>query len=373
MRLLENEEERDFREEIREIFRKILPAEIADRRQRGQDPLPDEERELQAALDAHQLGAPSWPVAFGGRDWSPAQQHIFDIEYGLADMPDVCVMGVSLAGPIICEYGTSEQKAFFLPAIRSGKLLFCQGFSEPDAGSDLASLKTFAKRTASGYIVNGSKIWTSLAHYSDYIFCLVRTSREGKPQSGLSMLLIPMNTPGITVTPIETIDAHHHVNQVFLDNVEVPFSSLLGEENKGWTYAKFLLDHEKTFNARIGRLARIKERMIEAVAVTPSPNLRLRVARLVAQIEAFEITVLRARQADGSDPDDMIQVAALKITGSELMNEAFHLMLELAPPLSDGRRDPAWRQQDVYWRASTIFGGTNDIQRGVVWRSIASR
>jgi alkylation response protein AidB-like acyl-CoA dehydrogenase len=267
-------EETKFRDEVREFFRTAQPASIRKKMELGQRLSKDDIVTWQRILNAKGWAVPSWPVEWGGTGWGPVKTYIFKEEMQLAPAPDPLGFNVSMVGPVLIAFGSDAQKKHFLPKVANCDYWFCQGFSEPGAGSDLASLRTSAKRDGDHYIVNGQKIWTSRAQHADWMFCLVRTKSEGKPQTGISYLLIDVKTPGLTIRPIYTIDGEHHFNEVFFDNVRVPAENLVGEENKGWSYAKYLLGHERVGIARVGaskyRLQRAKA-LAESVYVGDIP------------------------------------------------------------------------------------------------------
>ncbi|MGH8240383.1 MAG: acyl-CoA dehydrogenase family protein, partial [Steroidobacteraceae bacterium] len=246
-------EELAFRDEVRAFLREQLPADIAQRIKSGLSIRADDYRRWQAILHGKGWGAPTWPKQFGGTGWTPVQLHIFDEESAAAGAPRTIPFGLKMVGPVIMAFGNPTQQQRWLPRIVSGADWWCQGYSEPGAGSDLASLKTRAERQGDHYVVSGQKTWNTLGQYADWIFCLVRTDPNApKQQQGISFLLIDMKTPGITVRPIITMEGAHEVNEVWLENVKVPVENRIGEENKGWTYAKFLLGHERTNIAGVG-------------------------------------------------------------------------------------------------------------------------
>ncbi|WP_299106791.1 acyl-CoA dehydrogenase family protein [uncultured Bradyrhizobium sp.] len=291
-------EERAFEQEVRDYIASSLTPEM--KRATALTPSvfsdPDIGMAWQRALHKKGWGAPGWPVEHGGPDWTPAQRWIFEAECARAGVPNVNVMGVKMVGPVIIGFGSPEQQNFYLPRILSGEDYWCQGYSEPGSGSDLASLKTRAERQGNSYVVNGQKTWTTLGQYGEWIFCLVRTSNEGKPQTGISFLLIDMKSPGITVRPIKLLDGECEVNEVLFDNVEVPAENLVGEENKGWNYAKFLLAHERTNIADVNRAKRELERLkriAKAEGVWEDMRFRDEIAKLEVDVIALEMMVLR--------------------------------------------------------------------------------
>jgi pimeloyl-CoA dehydrogenase large subunit len=386
-------EEIAFRDELRRFFRTEIPAEIRRKVGEGRHLSREDIVTSQRILHAHGLATPNWPVEWGGKDWSPVQRYIFTEELQRAAVPLPLQFNVYMVGPVIAAFGSEEQKKRFLPATASLDIWWCQGFSEPGAGSDLASLRTRAEKRDGKYIVSGQKAWTTLGQYADWIFCLVRTDREAKKQRGISFLLIDMKSPGITLRPVVTIDGSHEVNEVFFDEVEVPAENLVGEENKGWDYAKFLLANERTGIARIGmskqRIARAKrlarETQAEGGTLWDDPALRRRVAAIEVELKALEITQMRVvaaqrtRDADKPDPASSI----LKIKGSELQQATTELLLDIAGPYAqaapehdaeDGRNEPSLVADGMdavaplYFNARkvSIYGGSNEIQRNII-------
>jgi pimeloyl-CoA dehydrogenase large subunit len=341
---------------------------------------------------------PHWPVEWGGTGWSPVQLYIFRDELQQTPAPEPLPFGANMVGPVIYTFGNEAQKRRFLPRIANLDDWWCQGFSEPGSGSDLASLRTTARRDGDHYVVNGQKTWTTLAQHADWIFCLVRTDPAAKKQEGISFLLIDMRSPGVTVRPIETIDGGHEINEVFLDEVRVPAENLVGEENKGWDYAKFLLGNERIGIARIGiskaRLRRIRElAAVERAGDRPiidDPRFREKLAALEVELKALEMTQLRVlsaeRHRDRGRPDPASSV--LKIKGSEIQQATTELLLEVVGPYAlpfgpehedDERRNepavgPAFaaRAAPTYfnWRKISIYGGSNEIQKNIIAKAI---
>lgn len=338
-----------------------------------------------------------WPEKYGGMGWTPTQKYIFEKELALADAPFTAVMGVKLLGPIICQYGTEKQKKEILPRIISGEHFWCQGFSEPGAGSDLASLKTKAERQGDKYIINGSKIWTTFAHHATHMFCLVRTNNQGAKQEGISFLLIDMRQPGIEVRPIIGIAGDHEVNEVFFDNAETHVDNLVGEEGKGWGVAKFLLDNERRGTARAPKLladiVRVRNMALETMAgcqgtlqVDPYFIREINELELEARaLEILELSVLNDLSSGsfnrgkssvskliGSNLRQKVDTAALKVAGYGGMQ------LETARPLYGNKAPEPVHNKEAQLaaptylnsRAWTIFGGTNEIQKTVIARSI---
>ncbi len=286
-------------------------------------------------------GAGMWPSRFGGADWSVVQQHIFEEECATAGAPPQIPFAVKMVAPVLMTFGSAAQQDYFLPRIISGEHWWCQGYSEPGSGSDLASLRMGAVRDGDQYVVNGQKTWNTLGQYADWIFCLVRTSSEGRPQEGISFLLIDMKSPGITVRPIITLDGEHEINDIFFDNVQVPVENRVGEENKGWTYAKFLLGHERTNNAGIGNCKRHLTRLKQMATrerdngrpLIEDARFRDRIARVELELMALEITNLRVLSAIATEsraPGP--EVSLLKIKGSEIIQELAELQMHALGP-----------------------------------------
>ena len=328
----------------------------------------------------------AWPKQFGGPGWNATQRHLFEEECALAGAPRVVPFGPVMVAPVIMAFGSAEQQQRHLPGIMSGEVWWSQGYSEPGAGSDLASVKTRAVREGDKYIVNGQKTWTTLGQHGDWIFCLVRTSTEGKPQTGISFLLIDMKSPGVTVRPIITLDGEHEVNEVWFDNVEVPAENLVGEENKGWTYAKFLLAHERTGIADVNRAKRELERLkriAKAENVYADGRFRDEIARLEVDIVALEMMVLRVIAGEKSGKLPLDVAGLLKIRGSEIQQRYSELMMLAAGPYSlpfvHDAMEAGWQGDHAgaahcaplagtYFnmRKTTIYGGSNEVQRNIV-------
>jgi pimeloyl-CoA dehydrogenase large subunit len=384
-----------FRDEIRAFFRSALPDSIHRKMIDGHHPSKEDLVTWSRILNAKGWAVPHWPVEWGGTGWSPVKQYIFREELQKTPAPEPLGFGVNMVGPVIYTFGNEEQKQRFLPRIANLDDWWCQGFSEPGAGSDLASLKTAAKRDGNVYIVNGQKTWTTLAQHADWIFCLVRTDPTVKKQEGISFLLIDMKTPGVTVRPIQTIDGDHEVNEVFFDDVRVPVENLVGQENKGWDYAKFLLSNERVGIARIGiskaRLRRVRElASLERVGDVPlieTPRFREKLAAVEVELKALEMTQLRVVAAEGrrekGKPDPASSI--LKIKGSEIQQATTELLMEVVGPFAlpyhpeeEGRNEPIdgpdWASTvaPTYfnWRKVSIYGGSNEIQKNIIAKAI---
>ena len=385
-------EDSAFRMEVRQFFKDNLPREMQHHMELGYfPPNPVDRKAFHRVLYKKGWSAPHWPVKYGGTGWSPIRQHIFEEESNNADAPYVSLSSSRLVAPVVIEFGNDEQKERFLPPILRGDVQWCQGFSEPNAGSDLASLKTTAKRDGDHYIVNGSKIWTSEAHHADWGFFLVRTNSEVKAQHGISFLLIDMKSPGITIRPIIMISGSHTVNQVFLDNVKVPANNIVGEENKGWGYGKFLLGNERTASAFIYYSRRELERarayakkeLIDGKPLLEHPHWARRLAQLDIELSALEYSVIRILTLEKNKNDSMAVTSALKIRGSELQQKVPELAADVLGPRAlrylDGDVNalaelaglwpdyvPGRIHAALHSRAYTIYGGSMQVQKGII-------
>jgi alkylation response protein AidB-like acyl-CoA dehydrogenase len=384
MRLELSPENAAFREEMRTFFTTAVPREIRDAVAARRELTKDQIVESQRILNAAGLAVPGWPVEWGGRDWTPLQRHIWHEEMQRACVPLPLAFNASMVGPVIAAFGSQEQKERFLPATANLDIWWSQGFSEPDAGSDLASLRTTAVRDGDVYVVNGQKTWTTLGQYGDWIFNLVRTDPDApKRQQGISFLLVDMRSPGVTVRPIELIDGGHEVNEVFFEDVRVPVENLVGEENKGWDYAKFLLGNERVGVAPVGSIKRVlaatKEHASTAgpggTSLLDDPLFAARVVELENELLALELTALRvvAHSADGK-PHPASSV--LKLKGSELQQAVSELVVDLGGPasLASGAGDGSdleewWRRATPAYlnlRKASIYGGSNEVQRQII-------
>ena len=381
-----------FREEVRAFLSTRLPADLAGSQHGVRSPREDIVR-WQGILNAHGWGAPYWEKEHGGTGWTPEQRLAFDEECVAAGAPTQDVFGQRLLGPVLNHFASGQQKAEHLPHIFAGTRLWCQGFSEPGSGSDLASLRTHAERDGDHYVVNGQKIWTSYAHEADWIFMLVRTETSVKKQAGISFLLVDMKTPGITVRPIMTIDGCHHLNETFFDNVRVPVANCVGDEGAGWNITKFLLNNEHAGTADLPALVRF-QKQLRALATTlrvdgqpliRQPAFALRLARLEAELQAVSMTVQRvaALERDHS-PAAHVMGSMLKIRGTELQQKMSEFLVEslgdygaIAYPASETAQiwplplpaldfSPGIASEMFFRRASTIYGGTSEVQRGII-------
>ncbi|MFC9893970.1 acyl-CoA dehydrogenase family protein [Nocardia sp. NPDC127579] len=376
-----------FRDELRQFYRTEIPAEIRERVRYGRELSKEHIVTAHKILNDHGLAVPNWPVEWGGKDWTPMQRHIWQDEMQLASVPEPLTFNAQMVGPVIAHFGSQEIKERFLPPTAALDIWWCQGFSEPDAGSDLASLRTTAVRDGDSYIVNGQKIWTTLGQYADWIFCLVRTDPNApKKQAGISFLLFDVKSPGVTMRPIKLIDGGFEVNEVFFENVRVPADQLVGQENMGWTYAKFLLGNERTGITGVGRtkvkigVAKEYARTTKAGAGTllEDPLFAARVAELENELLALELTQLRVvSNSEEGKPNPASSV--LKLRGSELQQAATELLLDIAGPdaLPVDAADiasPEWAQHTgpgyLNYRKTTIYGGSSEVQRSIISSTI---
>ena len=394
MEIALSKEDIAFAEKMRSFFTTKIPAEVRAKGERGEPLTREDFVTTQRILNEHGLAVPHWPVEWGGQDWTPVQRHLWAEELALAHVPPPLAFNAAMVGPVIATFGSEELKQRFLPKTASLEIWWCQGFSEPNAGSDLASLKTTAVRDGDEYVVNGQKTWTTLAQYADWIFALVRTDPEAKKQQGISFLLIDMNTPGVTVRPIHLIDGGYEVNEVFFDNVRVPVDQLVGEENRGWDYAKFLLGNERTANAGTGviktRIIRLKQIAAETTAngrpILDDPLFRARLTRLEVETTALEMSVMRVLANESKHPGKPDPVSSvLKLRGSELQQEATELLMDVLGPAALAYRESADVPEGFAalpngaidampryfnWRKASIYAGSNEVQRTIIAKAI---
>ena len=382
-----------FRKEVRAFIAESIPPEVRGKK-RNEYGGKEDFLAWHRALYKKGWVAPGWPKQYGGTGWTSTQKYIFGEECAHADTPMTLPFGLAMVGPVIYTFGNEEQKKEFLPKILSGEHWWCQGYSEPGSGSDLASLKTTAVREGDHYIVNGQKTWTTLAQYADWIFCLVRTDAKAKQQEGISFLLIDMKTPGVTVRPIITMDGAHEVNEVFLDNVKVPVKNLIGKENEGWTYAKFLLGHERAGIAGVARSKRGVERLKQIAEaeqdggkpLLENPDFARNIAELQIDLLALEFTELRtlARESKGGHGPE---ASILKIKGTDIQQRLTELTLEAISYYANPYRpfahdkmtneyvpgpDYAHGAAQNYFltRRTTIYGGSSEIQRNIIAKMV---
>ena len=392
-------EEEAFRAEVQAFLQEKLPARIATKVKAGQRLTKEDQEEWHAILNARGWLANHWPEQYGGPGWGAVEKFIFDNECAVAGGPRIVPFGVNMLGPVLIKYGNEAQKQYWLPRILSGADWWCQGYSEPGSGSDLASVKTTAVRgvDAQGdhYIVNGQKTWTTQGQHANMIFCLVRTDREARPQSGISFLLVDMNTPGVEVRPIRTLDGDREVNEVFFTDVRVPAENLVGEENKGWTYAKFLLTYERTGIAGVGfSVASLEKLKVVASKVqrngrplAQDPQFAARMAKVEIDLENMKTTNLRviAAVAHGSVPG--AESSMLKIRGTEIRQEILSLIRRAMGPYAlpfieaaqyegyadapVGPKEAATAAANYFnYRKLSIFGGSNEIQKNIISKMI---
>ena len=383
MQLALTPDEAAFRDELRTFYTTKIPADLREKTRQGLPLGRDDFITCHKILNDHGMAVPNWPVEWGGKDWTPAQHQIWLDEMQLASVPEPLNFNVKMVGPVIAEFGSQEIKQRFLPPTASLDIWWCQGFSEPEAGSDLASLRATALRDGDSYVVNGQKTWTTLGQYADWIFCLVRTDPQApKKQAGISFLLIDLDTPGITMRPIKLIDGSFEVNEVVFEDVRVPADQLVGEENQGWTYAKFLLGNERTGIAGVGRtkvrLAEVKQCAADT-GLLDDPLFAARLAEAENELLALELTQMRVASgsADGK-PNPASSV--LKLRGSVLQQTATELLVEVAGPdalpfdAGDEIASPEWAQGSapryLNYRKTSIYGGSNEVQRNIIASTI---
>lgn len=384
-----------FREEVAAFVAEKLPPDIKKKMDLGQKLSRDDHIRWQKALYERGWFAPGWPEEHGGTGWDPVKRYVFEETMGELGTPRLIPFGVAMVAPVIIAFGTEEQKQRHLPSILSSDIWWCQGYSEPGAGSDLASLKTRAVRDGDHYVVNGQKTWTTLAQYADWIFCLVRTDPDVKKQEGISFLLIDMSTPGVEVKPIITLDGGQEVNEVYFDDVRVPVENLVGEENKGWTVAKFLLGHERTNIADVGRsknqLERLKEiaaaETIDGQPLIEDRNFRDKIAQVEIDLMALDMTLLRYVSAESAGKPPGPEASLLKVKGTLVQQAITELLVEAvgyyANPYLPETMDPGWNEAPVgpeyattlapyyfNWRKASIYGGSNEVQRGILSKMV---
>lgn len=394
MDLQETTADRAFRDEVRVFIAVNLPSDLKDKSDAGQRMTVEDGQRWHKILARHGWGAPGWPKEIGGCGWDHARQYICEEEFALAGCPPLSPFAIKMVGPVIAAFGTPEQKARFLPAAVNGEHLWCQGYSEPNAGSDLATLRTMAVREGDKYVVNGVKIWNSYGHKADWMFALVRTSTDGKPQEGISVLLINMKSKGVSHRPIITIDGSHILNEVRFDNVEVPADNRIGEENKGWTYAKYLLGNERALIAQIAQSTKLvkqikKVGLQELTGGSPlidEGDFRGKLAAIEVELEALRVTNQRVlfESKTGSAGNGG---AILKSKGTFISQALSELLLEAVgyygSPWQMEAFDPGWNQPPVgpgyaknamplycRQRANTIEGGSEEIQKNVIAKQV---
>jgi alkylation response protein AidB-like acyl-CoA dehydrogenase len=388
-------EDAAFRDEVRDFIRTNLPPELKRKSEIGQELDKADILRWHKILFERGWAAPNWPKEHGGPGWSPMRKHIFDDELAAASAPQAMPFGLSMIGPLIIKFGSDEQKKHYLPRIVAGEDWWCQGYSEPGAGSDLASLKTKAVRDGDHYVVNGAKTWTTLAHFANMMFCLVRTSDTGKRQQGITFLLIDMTSPGISVRPIITMEGGHEVNEVFFDDVRVPVENRVGEEDNGWTYAKVLLGFERTGIAAIGRSKKLLGKVRDIAAREPmgegtladDPDFRLKIAETEVDLLALESVVMKVLAAEGTGKEVGPEASLLKIKATEIQQSISELLFEAvgnyAHPFVPESLEAGWNENPIgpdyaaslapqyfNWRKRSIYGGTNEIQKNIIAKRV---
>jgi pimeloyl-CoA dehydrogenase len=368
-----------FRDQVRAFIQERLPDEIRERLRRGHPPRKQDTVTWQRILHERGWAAPHWPRQFGGAELSQMERLILMDELYRAPAPLPQVFNITMLGPVLMKFGTPEQQAHFLPKLARLDLWFCQGFSEPGSGSDLASLRTSARREGDDYVVNGQKIWTTTAHVADWVFALVRTASDVRAQEGISFLLIDLRSPGITIRPIVSIDGDHHLNEVFFDNVRVPVAQRVGPENKGWDCAKFLLGNERTGIANVGlcreRLGYAREL---ASQLPPDPALQAEMASLDAEVRALELTNWRFLLTESAQRELPAFASILKLKGTELQQAIQALLARLdglggleqhQGPNLHPRHGPL-APRYFYSRAASIYGGTSEVQKDILAKTL---
>ncbi len=384
-----------FRAEVRSFCDEKLPAGLKHKVMNNLLIEKEDYVQYLKLLHAQGWSVGHWPKDYGGCDWTPLQRFIFEEETSMAGAPWLIPFGVNYVGPILYTYGTQAQKDRFLPPIRSTDEWWAQGYSEPGAGSDLAGLRTRARREGDHYVVSGQKIWTTYVQWADWIFCLVRTTQEDRPQKGISFLLIDMKSPGITVRPIRTMDGYRHVNEVFFDEVRVPCENLVGEEGAGWGYGKVLLANERVLVAELGRSTR-QMRRLEAMAsqtlrqgrpLAEDPAFALRLSELKLRLHVLRATCYQAVADAMTGAAPGAEASLMKIRGSELQQDIAEAMLDVLGPAGmvfdpaaaqgEGHLPPAGPfeatgilRDHLHGRATTIYGGSNEIQRNIISKSV---
>jgi len=389
-----NDEEKAFREEVRTFLQEKLSERLSNKVKLGKRLTRDDMVEWHETLNEKGWLAINWPVEHGGTGWSAVQKHIFDEECWAAGAPRTVPFGLNMLAPVLMKFGSEQQKSHYLPRILDGTDWWCQGYSEPGAGSDLASLRTSAVRDGDHYIVNGQKTWTTLGQYADWIFCLVRTSTEGKRQEGISFLLIDMNSPGVEVRPIILLDGEHEVNEIWFDNVKVPVANLVGEENKGWTYAKYLLTHERTGTANIGNSNAALEKLKRIASdqkkggrpLADDPYFAARMAKVEIDLNALKTTNLRilvdADNGAAAGPESSMLKVKGTLIRQELNDLARRALGPYALPFSSEAMEEGYNEEPVgpdyansiaakYFnnRKMSIYAGSNEIQREIITKT----
>ncbi len=395
MELKLSPQEKEFRENIRKFMENSLPEEIRYKVEMGLKLEKDDYVTWQKIVGERGWLAPGWPKEYGGTGWSPIERHIFNEEMALASAPRIQPFGVNMVGPVIIAFGNETQKQYYLPRILSSEDWWCQGYSEPGSGSDLAALNTRAIRDGDYYIVNGAKTWTSFAQHADMMFCLVRTSTEGKKQAGISFLLIDMKSPGIEVRPIITMDGGDEINDVLFEDVRVPITKLVGEENHGWEYAKFLLGHERTWTADIGasrkQIKKVREiaskELVDGKPLIEDPTFQIKISEVEIELLALESVLMQVLEGESAGKSPGPEASLLKLRGTEIQQEITELLFEAignyAHPFVKEALDAGWNEESIgpdyaasiapryfNYRKTTIYGGSSEIQKNIIAKAV---
>ena len=395
MELKLSSQEKEFREDIRKFMENSLPEEIRHKVEMGLKLEKDDYVIWQKIVGERGWLAPGWPKEYGGTGWSPIERHIYNEEMALASAPRIMPFGVNMVGPVIIAFGNETQKQYYLPRILSSEDWWCQGYSESGSGSDLAALNTRATRDGDHYIVNGAKTWTSFAQYADMMFCLVRTSTEGKKQAGISFLLIDMKSSGIEVRPIITMDGGDEINDVLFEDVRVPITNLVGEENHGWEYAKFLLGHERTWTADIGasrkQIKKVREiaskELVDGKPLLEDPTFQIKISEVEIELLALESVLMQVLEAESAGKPPGPEASLLKLRGTEIQQEITELLFEAignyAHPFVKEALDAGWNEEPIgpdyaasiapryfNYRKTTIYGGSSEIQKNIIAKAV---
>ena len=395
MELKLSSQEKEFREDIRKFMGNSLPEEIRHKVEMGLKLEKDDYVIWQKIVGERGWLAPGWPKEYGGTGWSPIERHIYNEEMALASAPRIMPFGVNMVGPVIIAFGNETQKQYYLPRILSSEDWWCQGYSESGSGSDLAALNTRATRDGDHYIVNGAKTWTSFAQYADMMFCLVRTSTEGKKQAGISFLLIDMKSSGIEVRPIITMDGGDEINDVLFEDVRVPITNLVGEENHGWEYAKFLLGHERTWTADIGasrkQIKKVREiaskELVDGKPLLEDPTFQIKISEVEIELLALESVLMQVLEAESAGKPPGPEASLLKFRGTEIQQEITELLFEAignyAHPFVKEALDAGWNEEPIgpdyaasiapryfNYRKTTIYGGSSEIQKNIIAKAV---
>lgn len=388
-----SKEDEAFREEVRSFLTENLPVNVAHKVLNGHHVNREEIMAWHRALFKKGWITPNWPESWGGPGWSTNQKYIYDEEASLAGAPRLIMFGITMCGPVLMRFGTDKQKDYFLPKIASGEIIFCQGYSEPGSGSDLASLKMKAERNGDDFVLNGQKTWTTSAHMADWIFCLVRTSNTGKRQEGITFILVDMSTPGVSVKPLITIEGGHEVNEVFFDNVRVPASNVIGNVDDGWTVAKYLLGHERMGGGALGSVKKLLTQLKDIAReqddgmggkLWDDKNFRRKVSESEIELMALEVQMMRLLAAVSADREMGFEASMIKIRRTEILQHLSELKMEAVgyysqPYIKDALVDDRWNEEPIgpdyanalspqYLnnRKHSIFAGSNEIQHNII-------